>query len=379
MSRILVLTAIATPCAWPYHLPMLLGARRIIFFLVALALAPDTRPYSWRAAPQNRPAAQAPALVSLQARFTPGQVMRYRIALESTSATRQSGLVQDPQGPAQLTVTWDATVRLEVFAAESGAGRPLSPAGSRAAGAGPIRLHITYEQSAATVRSDTPEPRSEEIKQQYAQLAGRSVEFTIAADGRVSGVHGLDGLLSDENARAAVQQWIVQLSAGAATPPGGVIPGQKWSSTQPADLPLAGLSWRTDASYLRNEPCRTANPQNATAISDRQDCAVILARLALLTTRSLRDPTPDEYRRNGLRTSGRWTGSGESLMYVSLDTGWVVSSTQESTQQMDVTISGSPAGRGSTVRQSGAVTTRSQVFLLNDVPAPAPSPVPLAR
>ena len=351
---------------------MFLVARRMAFFLVALVVAPAAL-----AAPQNRPAAAAPARIPLQPRFTPGQVMRYRIALESTSATRQSGLVQDPQGAAQLIVTWDATVRVEVFAAERSAGPSPSSAGSRAAG-GPIRLRITYEQSAATVRSDTPEPRSEEIQQQYAQLAGRSIEFTLTADGRVSEIRGLEGLLSDEKARAAVQQWIVQLSAAAATPPGGVVPGQKWSSTQPADLPLAGLSWRTDASYLRNEPCRLANPSYAAAISDRQDCAVILARLALVTSRSLRDPTPEEYRRNGLRTSGRWTGSGESLMYVLLDTGWVVRTTQESTEQMDVTITGGPANPGSSVRHSGAVSTRSQVFLLNEAPS-APPPAPLAR
>src|SRR3990170_8311784 len=193
MSRILVLTAIATPCAWPYHLLMLLGARRIIFFLVALALAPDAL-----AAPQNRPAAQAPAPVSLQARFTPGQVMRYRVAFETTSATRQSGLVQDPQGPAQLTVIWNATVRLEVFAAEANAGPPPSSTGSGTAGASPIRLRSTYEQSVATVRSDTPEPRAEEIEQQYAQLAGRSLEFTLTPDGRVSDVRGLESLLSNE-------------------------------------------------------------------------------------------------------------------------------------------------------------------------------------
>jgi hypothetical protein len=61
-------------------------------------------------------------------------------------------------------------------------------------------------------------------------------------------------------------------------------------------------------------------------------------------------------------------------MYVSLHTGWVVSSTQESTEQMDVTIIGSTASRGTTVRQTGSVTSRSQVFLLSDLPAPAPPP-----
>jgi len=367
---------------------MLFMARRINIFLAALALVPATL-----AAPQNRTAVSAPARILLQPRFTPGQVMRYRMALESTSTTRRSTLVRDPQGPTQLGVAWNATVRLEVFAAESTAGPTGSPAAS------PMRLRITYESSAATVRSDAPEPRSGEIQQQYAQLAGRSLEFTLTPGGRVSDIRGLDDFLSDERARAAVQQWVVQLSAAAATPLGGVVAGQKWNSTQPADLPLAGLSWRTDSTYLRNEPCRLANSSDAAAgaaaASDRQDCAVILSRLALVTTRALRDPTPDEYRRNGLRTSGRWFASGQNLMYVSLDTGWVVSSTQESSEEMDVVITSSAAATAGnagsatpadSVRHSGAVTTRSQVSLLKDAPpelkddAPsAASPAPPAR
>ena len=65
---------------------------------------------------------------------------------------------------------------------------------------------------------------------------------------------------------------------------------------------------------------------------------MILSRLALITTSPVRDSTPDEYRRNNLRTGGRWSGTGQNLAYVSLDTGWIVSSTQESTQEMDITI-----------------------------------------
>jgi hypothetical protein len=232
------------------------------------------------------------------------------------------------------------------------------------------------------LRSDTPEPRADDIQRQYAQLTGRTLEFTLAPGGQVSSIHGLEGFLSDEKAQAAVQQWIVQLSAASSVPAGGVTPGQKWNSTQAADLPLAGLSWRTDSAYVRNEPCRLANSApagNAAAASrsERADCAVILSRLALITTRPLRDPTPDDYRRNNLRTGGQWTGTGQGLMYVSLDTGWVVSSTQESTQEMDVTITDAGPNPVNAVRQSGSVTMRSQVSLLNgDAPAPAPQAPP---
>jgi hypothetical protein len=314
------------------------------------------------AARQNRPpAATAPAPVALQPRFTPGQVLRYRMTLESDSSTRQSGSIKDPQGPTALDVTWDAAIRLEASAAESAA---VSASTARGNGGAPVRLRITYESSQATLRSDTPEPRADDIERQYAQLAGRSIEFTLAPGGQVSDIRGLENFLSDDKARAAVQQWIVQLSAASAAPAGGITPGQKWNSTQEAELPLAGLSWRTDSTYLRNEPCRlamAAPPAGAGA-----DCAVILSRLALITTRPVRDPTPDEYRRNNLRTSGRWTGTGQSLMYVSLDTGWIVSNTQESTQEMDVTITDASPNPVSAVRHSGSVTTRSQVSLLSD-------------
>jgi hypothetical protein len=344
-----------TPFARPYHLFMPREARRSagFFLLAALALAPV-------AAPQNRPPASSPAPVLLQPRFTPGLVMRYRVSLESTSAVRQTGLVQDPGGPAELTVQWDSTVRLEALPA---AGPPAD---------GALRMRITYEQSAATARSDLPEPRSDEIIRQYARLAGRSFEFTFTPQGRVSDIRGLEDLGADQNARGAVQQWMAQLSSAAAAPPQGVAPGQKWSASQRAALPLDGLSWRTDSTYLRNEPCRPGGSPGAPPDSARPDCAVILARLALVTTRDVRDPTPEDYRRNGLRTSGRWAGTGESLMYVSLETGWVVSSTQESTQEMDVTISGNAPGQAGAMRQFGTLTTRSQMFLLGDVPAPAP-------
>jgi hypothetical protein len=293
----------------------------------------------------------------------PGLMMRYRVSLESSSAISQTGLVQDAGGPAQLAVKWDSTVRLEVLPAAEGA-----PAGA-------LRMRITYEQSAATVRSDVPEPRSDEIIQQYARLAGRSVEFTFTPQGRVSDIRGLEDLVTDQNARGAVEQWMAQLSSAAAAPPEAV-PGQKWSTTQPAALPLDGLSWRTDSTYLRNEPCRVAGSSTASPESAPRDCAVILARLSLVTTRNVRDPTPEDYRRGGLRTSGRWSGSGESLMYVSLDTGWVVSSTQESTQEMDVTISGNAPGQAGAMRQAGTLTTRSQMFLLGDAPAAAQAPPP---
>src|SRR5580704_11191534 len=104
-------------------------------------------------------------------------------------------------------------------------------------------------------------------------------------------------------------------------------------------MPLDGLAWRTDSTYLRNEPCRPANSDGvAGTILSGDSCAVILTELSLVTKHALKDPTPEDYRSKGLRTSGRLTSSGESLSYVSLDSGWVVSANQNGTQQMDFTV-----------------------------------------
>jgi hypothetical protein len=339
-------------------------------------------------AQQNHPqSATAPARVFLQPRFTPGRTMRYRMTVESSSSTHQSGSINDPQGPASLSVTWEATVRLEI---STGAGDKSAAGSPRRTSAGaPVHIRITYESSQATVRSDTLEPQADAIRQQYANLAGRSLEFTLDPGGQVSDIHGLEGVLPDDKARSAAEQWIVQFSAASAAPSSGVLPGQKWNSTQAAELPLAGLSWRTDSTYVRNEPCALAAAAPATGgntvapPSERAGCAVILSRLALTGGQDERDPTPDDYRRNNLRTSGHWSGSGQSLMYVSLDTGWVVSSTQESTQEMDVTIADASPNPTAAVRSAGSVTTRSQVSLLGDGASvsapPAAPPAPPAR
>jgi hypothetical protein len=65
---------------------------------------------------------------------------------------------------------------------------------------------------------------------------------------------------------------------------------------------------------------------------------------------------------NGLRTSGTWTGSGESLDSISLATGLIVRSTQTTTQNMDFEVL-SPT-TGSKIHYVGQVETQSHVILL---------------
>jgi hypothetical protein len=298
--------------------------------------------------------------VSLTPRFAVGQTFRYEMEFETTTATSRSGIVSDPQGPSSSVVDWNATVRVEVLPTDPGT-------------AGEIRLRTTYEKSTASIHSDSFDPAADETRAQYQNLEGKAIEFVLDAGGKVKSVSGLEGLVDDAKAAQSARQWVDQFSASAGAPAGGVVPGQAWSSEQPAkSLPLAGLVWRSDAEYLRNEPCHPPNPElpagtgaaeSAAGTQTKDICAVILTKLELARPKAVRDTTPEEFRKNGVQTAGKWTGSGQSLMYVSLATGLVVSVTQTGAEEMDVTLTPS---RSASMRYAGTITSRSHVALVID-------------
>lgn len=315
----------------------------------------QTVPAAKPGAPQNRKIAATSEKVSLAPRFVPGQTFRYQMEFETTTNTSRSGLTIDPEGPTSLVVDWNAAVRMEVLAA--GADTP-----------GGIRLRTTYEKSSATINSDTFDPAAAETSEQYGSLEGKVVEFTIDAAGNVKYVAGIEGLVDSQKAAQSARQWIAQISASGGAPPGGVTVGQKWTSDQPADsLPIAGLVWHTDSEYLRNEPCHPTNPDvpevapSVEKMGAAPDCAVVLANLSLIRSKSARELTPSELRKNGVTSAGKWTGSAQSLVYVSLDTGMVVSATQTSTENMDVTLT---SNRDTSLRYAGTISSRSHVTLL---------------
>jgi hypothetical protein len=275
---------------------------------------------------------------------------------ETTTATSRTGIASDPQGPSSLVVDWNATVRIEVLAADDG-----TPGG--------IRLRTTYEKSTATVRSDTFDPAASDTSDQYHKLEGKVIEFTLDAAGNVKYVAGLEGIVDSEKGAQSAREWIAQLSASAGAPPGGVSVGQTWSSEQPADsLPIAGMVWHTDSQYLRNEACHPPNPDvpttpGAANSQPATDCAVILANLNLIHSKAVRDLTPPELRKNGVQSAGKWNGSAQSLLYVSLASGLVVSVTQTGTEEMNVTLT---SNRDTSMHYAGTISSRSQVALVVD-------------
>jgi hypothetical protein len=303
---------------------------------------------------QSRPKVSAsPSRVDLRPRLVSGEILRYQVQLQTITDTKRTGAVSDPQGPSRLAISWDATVRLEVL------GVAFIPGSETTLSGGPVRVRTTYERSTATVNNDSPDPQAEDIAQTYTRLEGQAIEFTVEEDGHVSDVKGLEGIIDNDQVRQAAQQWMEQVS-GSASAPQGVTLGQTWNSAQPADsMPLAGMIWRSSSSYLRNESCQPGAP--TAPVSPGELCAVILTRQSVLPQKQLRDPTPEEYRRNGLRTSGHWSGSGESLSYVSLRTHSAVSVTQDSSQQIDFTVTNAS---GHSIRYAGTIETHSRVALL---------------
>jgi hypothetical protein len=309
---------------------------------------------------RNKKNGAAAGRVSLTPRFVPGQTFRYEMEFETKTDTQRSGLGTDPQGPTSLVVNWNATVRMEVLAADAS-----TPGG--------IRLRTTYEKSAATISTDTFDPAAAETTDQYRKLEGKVVEFTLDANGKVKSVAGLEGIVDTQKASQSARDWISQLSASAGAPPGGVTVGQTWISEQPADsLPIAGLFWRTESTYLRNESCHPASAEVSSAMGPSDsaatspptmDCAVILATLSLVRGKGSHDITPPDLRKYGVQSEGKWESSGQSLLYVSLASGMVVSVTQTGTEQMDVKLT---SNRNTSMHYAGTITTRSQVALVAD-------------
>jgi hypothetical protein len=79
------------------------------------------------------------------------------------------------------------------------------------------------------------------------------------------------------------------------------------------------------------------------------------------------DATPEDYRHNGLRTSGTWTGKGESLDTIALQSGMLLRSTQTSTQKMDFEIVS--ALSGSKIHYAGQVEAHSEITLMPNTAA----------
>jgi hypothetical protein len=328
--------------------------------------------------------------VHLLPQFKPGDSLRYQIESQMTSAGTTTTPIVNPEGATQVKQSVSIILRLDVLevqpaasgrasSSEPKAPRPTNRAPATNAVSGPMRIRATYEKSSATSESDAYDPTSASLADQYNRLEGRSMEFTLEPDGRIVDIKGLEDMLSNPSAAQTVRTWMAGLSSSAGFPQQGIEIGQKWSREQPlTGVPLDRLFWHTEANYLRNEVCpeniplsseTTAAPTPEVASqapsANSPTCATILTQFTIIrrgSHNSHADDTPDDYRHNSLRTSGTWTGSGESLDSISLATGRMIRSTQSSSQDLDFAITST--NTGSRMTYKGKIETRTEIILL---------------
>lgn len=334
----------------------------VLAFALSFALFATPSIFAGRAAPSAR--------VHLIPNFTPGEIFRYAVQMRTATTSVAAGPIVDADAPKAFTQTIGVVIRLEVLSASntsSSAGQSVS-----------ARIRATYEKVAAASNSAAYDPEVAAMEEQYRNLAGHSIEFTLQADGKITNVSGLENLVSpsDPSRAATLSQWLSQLTLGASLPKQGIAIGDKWSSVQPLqNTPLVGLAWKTTSSYLRDQPC-SVTPQRAassgvpiTPAASADQCAVIMTHSEIIGGRGLKDRTPDVFRQNGLRTSGEWTGTMESLSSISLRTGMVVSVTQTGTTHMDFTIMTTVTERNR-MRYAGDTHSQSVISLLPQSPIP---------
>jgi hypothetical protein len=302
------------------------------------------------------------AAPSQRVRFAPkfmeGESLRYQIDMRTVSTGNTTTPIANPEGETKVSQTIRLLVRLDVMG--------TSIRGTLASGQ--PRLRATYEKSFAQSESDALNPDAPSLDDQYAKLEGASIEFTLMPDGHLANITGLEDLFPNRSQTDPILSWISALSTGNSIPVNGIALGQKWSDERSLEgWPLTGLSWRTESTYLRDDVCAPTSAipgEQPETKGDRGSCAVLLTRFEIVHRGSAQaDATPDDYRRNGLRTSGTWTGSGESLNTISLATGLLESATQTSTQDMDYQITSTSSG--SRIHHVGQVQSQSEIRLVS--------------
>lgn len=302
-----------------------------------------------------------PKRVDLFPRLRAGEVFHYKIVSHAVTSADTQSVIVDPTAQGRSEVTVEALLRIEVLS--------VQPQGTRAT----IRLRTTWEQLESSPQARVPVPEGAN-ETQRGGLEGKSIEFMLQPDGKVSDVSGLDKLSPEQ--QKAWRDWASQVSLASAYTEKGIRQGQKWKSEEAAEGPAAvkGLIWRRESAYVRDEPCRamqlTLQQGPAEGSGEPETCAVLLTTARLEQKSSPKDATPEEYRRHDLRTSGRVQGTSETISYVSLTSGLVVRLTETGQQSLDITIA--KADGSNKVHYKAEAKSHSQYLLVVGSPLAQP-------
>jgi hypothetical protein len=269
--------------------------------------------------------------LNLFPRLTAGQTLTYQISYRNEKQAKTKSSVVMASDPADIAVDVRGLLRLEVLGIEMQGSRSV------------IHGRSWFQSLDSATQGKLPGNVSTPANQvQRQDPKGIAIEFTIFPDGRVDQVKGLDALSPEQ--QQAWQQWVSRFATSAAFPQDGIKRSQKWKSEEfeRSPSPIAKLTWIRESAYLRNEPCRASQMTVQGDVVDSgqppETCAVIQTSATLKQRSSTDDATPDDYKLHQLHTSGKAAGRNTTLLYISIQTGLLVRSSEQADQTMNVTI-----------------------------------------
>jgi len=294
------------------------------------------------------PLSSATPPIKLTPKFVAGETLVYAVQSTTNTVGATVAPIHNPEVPSQSSLSINLRARLEVLSLDT------QPEGAS------VRMRVTWESAHASFAADAIDPAAPNREAPYNKLEGQSLELTLAPGGALKDFKGLEDVEPGGVPPADAVAWIAALVAADSFPADGIAVGRQWKAERPiAGAPLAGLFWRTQSTYQRDEPCQAGFANVAPA----ESCAVIMSEMTIARRGSSHaDATPDDYLRNGLRTFGTWSGSEQEIGSISLATGLLVTATETSTQSMDYTIKS--AASGSSVRYTAKVESRMGITLV---------------
>lgn len=287
-----------------------------------------------------------------------GQTITYLIRYRSDKSVKTESRVAAPMAPNAVQMDAHGLLQIDVL--------DVQQDGNKAA----IRARGQFLNLDSDAWLKKPGNKESKGDTQHAEPDHKSVEFTIASDGSVGKLTGLDTLSPEQ--QQAWQEWAARFAVAWTLPAGGVKIGEKWKSEQaePAGTPIASLSWARETTYVKNETCHAQQLSltgEVSASSGPPDtCAVLLTTATLKQQSSPKDATPEDFKVHELKTMGTAKGTNEIITYISLRTGLVVRATEEANQKMDVTVA--KADGSNRVHYNVDAKSHSEVLLVTETP-----------
>jgi hypothetical protein len=300
--------------------------------------------------------------IKLVPNLQPSQRINYLIRYQSEKNVKTEGAFAAPMAPSSAQMDSRALLEVEVLDVQSMGNTLALHARAR---------FLALDSSDLPKKSGDKKP---DLERQPIDPQSKAIEFTISSEGLVEKVQGLDSFLPEQ--QQAWQEWVARFALAWTFPKEGVKPGGKWKSEQveKAVVPIAGLNWERESTYVGNEPCHatflsgTGEASRSAAPSDT--CAVVLTTATLKQKSSAEDATPEDFKRHDLHTEGTATGHNEIITYISLQNGMLVRATEQANQSMDVVVA--LADRSNSVHYNVNATSHSEVLLVTDSPLAHP-------